>query len=449
MMSLPVVAIVGRPNVGKSSLFNVLVRRRTSIVEATAGVTRDRVTAVCDIDDVYFELVDTGGHGIVDRDDLDEHVERQIEYAIQQAQLILFVVDAREDLMPLDSDTAELLRRHDSTARVRLIANKVDNPRMEETLSEFVSLGFGEPLPVSAVHGHGRSELRELIRDEMALVSDKVPDDPVMKIAIVGKRNAGKSSFVNALAGEERVIVSEIPGTTRDSIDVRIEKDGRTLIVIDTAGARKKRKISDSIDFYANSRATRSIIRADVVLFLIDATVPVSQVDKRLANLIAAEHKACVLVINKWDLAKGRASAEDFGEYLAKVMPDIQYAPLAFTSASTGRNVASTIDLGAELFKQSNTRVGTGRLNQALERALAIDSPRPKRGRKIPKFYYATQVSTLPPTIVIFVNSPEAVSQNYKRFLLNRFREMLPFEEVPLRLIFRARRGRTSSVGER
>ena len=300
-MPLPVVAIVGRPNVGKSSLFNAIARRRTSIVEPTAGVTRDRVTTLCEIDEVYLELVDTGGHGVVDRDDLSEHVERQIQYAVDQAYLVLFVVDARDGLTPLDRSTADLLRRH--AERVRLIANKVDAPHMADGIGEFVRLGFGEPLAVSA--------------------SDESPPDPVMRMAVVGKRNAGKSTFINALAGEERVIVSETPGTTRDSIDVRFEKDGRTLVAIDTAGVRKKSKIADDIEFYAFTRATRSVRQADVVLFLIDATVPVGQVDKRLGRLIAEEYRPCILVVSKWDQAKGQASSEDYGEYLSKLLPEL------------------------------------------------------------------------------------------------------------------------------
>jgi GTP-binding protein len=439
-MPLPVVAIVGRPNVGKSSLFNALARRRTSIVEPTAGVTRDRVTTLCEIDEVYFELVDTGGHGVVDRDDLSEHVERQIQYAVDQAYLVLFVVDARDGLTPLDRSTADLLRRH--AERVGLIANKVDAPHMAEGIGEFVRLGFGEPLAVSAVTGQGRSELRELIKEAVAGASDESPPDPVMRMAVVGKRNAGKSTFINALAGEERVIVSEIPGTTRDSIDVRFEKDGRTLIAIDTAGARKKSKIADDIDFYAFTRATRSVRQADVVLLLIDATVPVGQVDKRLGRLIAEEYRPCILVVSKWDQAKGQASSEDYGEYLSKLLPELNYAPVAFTSAVTGRNVYSTVDLAAELFKQSQLRVGTGQLNQALQEAVAGVKPPRKRGRKAPKFFYATQVSTRPPTIVVFVNGTNLVTGGYERFLLNRLRESLPFDEIPIRLVFRARRGR-------
>jgi len=445
VMSLPVVAIIGRPNVGKSSLFNSIVGRRTSIVEPTAGVTRDRVSAICDIDETYFELVDTGGHGVVDRDDLGEHVERQIQFAVDQAHLILFVVDAREGLTPLDRDTAKLLRPR--ADRVRLIANKVDEPHMDAGIGEFVRLGLGEPIAVSAVTGSGRWALNDLIKDALSDVEREVPADPAMKIAIIGKRNAGKSSFINALAGEERVIVSEVPGTTRDSIDVRFEKDGRTLVAIDTAGVRKRSKLADDIEFYAYSRVARSVERADVVLFLIDATVPVGQVDKRLAKLVSGELKPCILVVNKWDLAKGQASTEAYGDYLTKVLPEVDYAPVAFTSANSGRNIDSTIDLAISLFKQSKTRVGTGRLNQILQEALAGHSPSTKHGRKRPKFFYATQVSTQPPTIVVFVNGPDLVTTDYERFLLNRLRESLPFEEVPIRLLFRPRRERTPAAG--
>jgi GTP-binding protein len=444
-MPLPMIAIVGRPNVGKSSLFNSLVGRRVSIVDPTPGVTRDRVSAVCDVDDAYFELVDTGGYGIVDRDDLGPHIERQIRYAIDRAQVILFVVDAREGLTPLDRQTAELLRK--SQARVRLLANKVDEPHMADAIGEFARLGFGEPVPVSAATGGGRWALLELIRAALPGPEEAAPPDPAMKIAIVGKRNAGKSSFINALAEEERVIVSEVPGTTRDAIDVQINKDGRPLVVIDTAGVRKKNKLADDVEHYSYLRVLQSIERADVVLFLIDSTVPIGQVDKKLAHAVAAEWKPCVLVVNKWDLAKNRANTEDYGAYLAKVLPHLAYAPVAFTSAApadprstAGRNVAAAVDLAASLFKQSNARVGTGRLNHALQNALQARAPKTKRGRKSPKFYYATQVSARPPTLVVFVNSPQLVTTDYERFLLNRFRESLPFSEIPIRLVFKPRR---------
>lgn len=437
-MALFNIAIVGRPNVGKSSLFNMLANRRTSIVDPTPGVTRDRVSAICDIDDQFYELVDTGGFGIVDRDDLGEHVERQIRYAIERSSLILFLVDAREGLTPLDRRTAELLRPDGE--RVVLVANKVDEPHLADRLGEFHRLGFGEPLAISAMNGSGRWAIHELIRQKLAGHDHEAPSDPVMKIAIVGKRNAGKSTFINALAGEERVIVSEVPGTTRDSIDVRFEKDGRTLIAIDTAGVRKLNKMEDDVEFYAYTRATQSIRRADVVLFMIDATLPVGQVDKRLAHIIAEEWKPCVIVVNKWDLATGKASVEDYGEYLAKTLKAVSYAPVAFTTASQGRNIRSTVDVATELFKQSRTRVGTGQLNQALQTALDERGPRPKRGSRAPKFFYATQVDIQPPTIVVFVNAPGLVTVDYERFLINRFRDALPFGEVPIRLAFRPRR---------
>lgn len=437
-MGLFNIAIVGRPNVGKSSLFNMLAKRRTSIVDPTPGVTRDRVSTVCDIDDHFFELVDTGGIGIVDRDDLGEHVERQIQYAIDRSDLVLFVVDAREGITALDRRAAELLRQKQD--RVRLIANKVDEQHLASYTGEFLRLGFGEPLLVSAMNGNGRHAMNEMILAEMRDRNVQSPDEPVMQIAIVGKRNAGKSSFINALAGEERVIVSEIPGTTRDSIDVRFEKDGRSLIAIDTAGVRKLNKMADDVEFYAYTRATQSIHRANIVLLMIDATEPVGQVEKKLSSLIAQEMKPCVLVVNKWDLAKGKATVEEYGDYLAKTLREITYAPVSFTTATQGRNIDATIDLATELFKQSRLRVSTGVLNQALQLALDTRMPRPKKGRKAPKFFYATQVSTQPPTIVLFVNAPDLVTTDYQRFLLNRFRETLPFGEIPIRMVFRSRR---------
>jgi len=443
-MSLPVVAIVGRPNVGKSSLFNALVGRRACIVEPTPGVTRDRVSSICEVEETYFELVDTGGVGVVDRDDLGDHVERQIRYAIDQASLILFVVDAREGLSPLDRKTAELLRP--MTDRVRLLANKVDEPHMDAPIGEFARLGFGDPIAVSALTGTGRWAVREAIKERLSGASGEPPPEPVMKIALIGKRNAGKSSFINALAGQERVIVSEVPGTTRDSIDVRFEKDGRTLVAIDTAGVRKLNRMEDDIEYYAYTRTTDSIERADVVLFLIDSTTPVGQVDKRLAKLVSLAHKPCILVVNKWDLARGRAASAEYGDYLLKTLPELDYAPVSFTSANVGKNVEATIDLAAALMKQADTRVGTGRLNQALRDVLGANSPSMKRGRRAPKFFYATQVSSAPPTIVIFVNSPALVKREYQRFLLNRLREALPFGEVPIRLVFRARREQAAAT---
>jgi GTP-binding protein len=267
----------------------------------------------------------------------------------------------------------------------------------------------------------------------------EAPSQPVMKLAIVGKRNSGKSTFINSLAGEQRVIVSEVPGTTRDSVDVRVELGGRTFMLIDTAGVRKRKKLASDIEFYSLHRAMRSIRRADVVALLIDASVPVSQVDKDLAGQIAEQYKPVVLVVNKWDLAAGRAAGEDYQEYFDKVFPELSFAPISLTSAITGQNVRQTIRLAEQLFKQAQTRVPTHALNEAIQEALQTRAPGHKGGAKSPKLYYASQVDTCPPTIVCFVNDVRAFDQTYQRFLVAQLRQRLPFAEVPLRLFFRPR----------
>jgi len=445
-MPLPTVAIVGRPNVGKSSLLNMLAKRRISIVDPTAGVTRDRIEAMCEHDGRYFELVDTGGFGIVDRDDLNDQVEQQIRYAVEQASLILFVVDAKEGTLPLDQAVAGWLRRFNRP--VILLANKVDADNTHTEMGEFHRLGFGPPLAVSALHSRGADPLRERIVEHLReLTEGEVPADPVMKIAIVGRRNVGKSTFINALAGQERVIASEKAGTTRDAVDVRFEQDGRTYVAIDTAGLRRKSKIADDVEYYSFHRAELSIRRADVVLFLIDAAVDVGQVDKKLASYIAEQFKPCIIVVNKWDLAKTLASSDDYGAYLLKTLPGLDYAPVAFTTAARAKNVQSVINLATELFKQSQTRVSTATVNTAIEHILADNAPKQKRKTGKIKVYYATQVSTCPPTIVVFVNYPSRIEPNFERFLLRRLRDALPYPEVPIRLLFRGRRASQRTSG--
>jgi len=432
------VAIVGRPNVGKSSLLNLLARQRISIVDSVAGVTRDRVNAVVEFEDRYFELVDTGGYGIEDHDNLTDHVENQIRYAIAGASLILFVVDLLDEITPLDLAVAKLLRGVKSP--VQLVANKADSGHQEHQAGALVSLGFGEPICVSALHGHHRSEL--LDRIVAALGDDAATEPPkeTMKVALVGRRNVGKSTFINALAGEQRVIVSEVPGTTRDAVDVRFEIGGREVVAIDTAGVRKKRKHKTDVEFYGYTRALASIRRADVVLFLIDATAPISEVDKKIAHYILDEYKPCLLVVNKWDLAKGRADAEDYATYLAEALPHMASAPLAFTTAIDGRNIQSTIDAAAGLYRQARLRVTTGQLNRAVEAAVADQQPAADKHGAQPKIYFATQVATCPPTIVLFVNNPALLREQYRRFVEKRLRATLPFEETPIRLVWRARR---------
>lgn len=439
-MAVPVVVIVGRPNVGKSSLLNCLARERVSIVDPRAGITRDRVSVIVEHAGGYFEAVDTGGIGIVDDDHLEDHVEQQIEYAIARADVIVFVVDVHHGITALDQRVAEQLRRLERP--VVLVANKVDDVSHGPEAAQLNRLGFGPPLLVSAIHGYGREELADRLIGLLGERAAESPEVPDMKLAIVGKRNAGKSTLVNALAGEQRVIVSEIPGTTRDAVDVRFERDGHVFLAIDTAGVRKKRSMND-IDFYSYTRALRSIQRADVVMHLIDATVPVSEVDQKLARAIQDEYKPALLTINKWDLVGDRAGPEDYGEYLSKVIPHVPYAPITFITALTGHNVQRTVDVALSLHRQAHTRVATAQLNEALQKLLEARGPSAKRGSRPVKIYYAAQVGVAPPTIVFFCNSAGLVTDNYRRYLDNRLREYLPFGEVPLRLLFRTR-GRDS-----
>jgi GTP-binding protein len=425
--------------VGKSSLLNALAGQRISIVEPTAGVTRDRVSTIIGKDDRYFELVDTGGYGIVDSDRLSSHIEQQILQAMESANLVLFMVDIRDGLVPLDQTIAQLLRKNN--LGVIGVANKADTAKMFPAAAEFAKLGFGDFLCVSVKNNLNKADLLDVIIDRLAHMETPKPVEPVMKIAIVGKQNVGKSTLVNAMVGAERVIVSETPGTTRDAVDVRFEKDGKTIVVIDTAGVRKKSKIVDSIEFYSYVRATRSIQRADVVLFMIDATVPVSQVDKKLARYIAGEYKSCIIVVNKWDLAKETAATEDYEEYLTKLLPGLKYAPLAFTTATEAKNVQSVLDLAAEIFKQTTTWIPTGKLNKAFEILKQEKITAARRGKNgWPKIYYATQIAVNPVTILMFVNRPELFEENYRRFIVNRLRTMLPIEEVPIRLLARRHR---------
>ncbi|MBI4583887.1 MAG: ribosome biogenesis GTPase Der [Planctomycetes bacterium] len=440
-MKLPVVVIVGRPNVGKSSLLNCLAGERISIVEETPGVTRDRVSAIVFHQDAAMELVDTGGIGIVDRDDLVQHVNRQIWLALALADVILFVVDAREGLTPLDREVAHKLREspelQDRKRPILLIANKVDAPKHENAAAEFFALGLGEPIPMSAKEGFGRTDLLDRIV-QLLPPAGEVDLDPTMRIAVVGRQNVGKSTFVNALAREERVIVSEIPGTTRDAIDVRIEKDGRIFILIDTAGLTRRGRHRGSIEFYSHARAEAAIRRADVVLLMIDALEEVSKVDKKIADLIEERGKPSVVLINKWDLSQQQVETERYARYLDDRLPGLSYAPKVFITAKGGRNVQSAIDIAQQLFKKSRRRIPTAAINRLVEKIKEHHGPARLHG-KGPKIFYVAQVGAGPPTFVLFVNDPELFPKDYRRYIENRFREALDFGEIPLRLLFRQR----------
>jgi len=466
-MPVPRIAIVGRPNVGKSSLLNLIAHERVSIVDPTPGVTRDRVSAIVELvspdlesPSKEVELIDTGGFGVyvaqgarynevgADLATLTEDIEKQIASAVADADIILFAVDAQSGITPHDESIAQMLRTGalgSSGARVVVVATKVDDSGWEPHAYELSALGFGEPLMVSSKSKYMRRDFLDALW-VMTPEREGVPEpDADMKVAIVGKRNAGKSTLINTLAGEDRVIVSEIAGTTRDAVDVRIETPERTIVAIDTAGLRRRKSFQDKIEAYALDRAKRAIDRADVILYMLDATTEISQVDEQLGKMVVDSFKPVVIVLNKWDLAEGRAdrsgrpvTPERYEEYIRKELRGLSFAPIAIISAEHGMNVTETLGVAWDLFEQSSTRVGTGELNRVIRSILTARGPSNKLGAEA-RVYFASQVRTNPPTLVLVVNDPDRFTLNYERFLMNRLREVLPYDEVPVRMILRAR----------
>ena len=430
---IPRIAIVGRPNVGKSTLLNRLARRMVSIVDDRPGVTRDRISVEVEILDRMIEFIDTGGIGITDEILLDADIHHQIDVAIASADLILMLVDGKDGLHSLDEQVAKRLRPLGK--KCHLVVNKCEANREIESISEFWGLGLGDPWPISAEHGDGVTELIERFVLDIPESAEEA-SQPALKISIVGRRNAGKSTFINALIGEERVIVSEIAGTTRDAVDVRFEKDGKPFVVIDTAGMLRRGKLKDSVEFYAQARTLAAIGRCDVVIFLIDAVHGVSQLDMRIAREVMNRHRPCVIAVNKWDLAKDRTTMEEYEKYLGLKLPGINFAPVLFMTAKDGRNVTRCISLVQSLAKQANVRVGTGILNRAIDAIRKGPRPRVKHGKE-PKIFYATQVGVMPPTIAMFVNKPEFFTPQLKRAVENRLRELLKVPEVPVRIFYR------------
>jgi GTP-binding protein len=434
-MPVPQVAIVGRPNVGKSSVFNWLAHRRLAIVDDFEGVTRDRMTTLIESEDKFFELTDTGGLGIEDPDDLTADVQRQIEFAINSADVILLVVDIQTGLMPLDDMVVERLRGVERP--VILVANKADQPHHDTHAEEFYRLGRGHLITVSTTQNRHREDLLELIRDRLP-ESDETIEEPTMKLAIVGRRNVGKSTFVNTLAETDRMIVSEVPGTTRDSVDVHFDVDGQTFIAIDTPGLRKRKSQRTDLEYYGMHRAQRSIRRADVVLMFFDGTDTVSKVDKQLLGYVMENHKPCIFVINKWDQLHNEMPTDRWVRYLRRQFPTLDYAPIAFITGQTGKNVKALLNHSTMLFKQARERVSTGQLNRLLRSAIEAQQPPMYQNRR-PKVYYATQVASEPPTVVIICNDPKAFANDYRRYLLSVMRDHLKFGEVPIKLYLQKR----------
>jgi GTP-binding protein len=453
---LPRIAIVGRPNVGKSTLLNRLCGSRVAIVEPTAGVTRDRVAVRAllgkglGVDERMVEVIDTGGIGVVDRDDLGPRVEEQVRVALSGADIVLFVVDSREGVTPLDVEVATRLRGAD--VPLFLLANKAEGEKNMWEVDSFRSLGVEtEPIAISAQNGEGITGLIELLLERLeglvgAPAGDAVEEvAPSLRIAVVGRRNAGKSTLINAFAREERMIVSEIPGTTRDAVDVLFERDGETFVVIDTAGIRKKKSIADAIEFYSDARTHKAVRRADAVILLFDATEDLSSIEKRLARYVVDQYKPVILAANKWDTVGRRMDLEKLQEYVNDTVPGLRFAPLVRLSALRGRGVHDLLTLVKELAAESAKRVGTGELNRVLERALAARSPS-SAGHRV-RVMYATQADESPPTFVLFVNDKKLIGKNYLRYLENRLREELCFPRVPIRIVLRDRSGVPTEEG--
>jgi len=434
MDTLPVIAIVGRQNVGKSSLLNAMAGRRVAIVDPKPGVTRDRVSVIVERDGASFELVDTAGVGLEKLDRFYESVERQIRFAIERADLVLFIVDAISGPVAQDREVARRLRS--AGKKVVLVANKADNPKIEGGIPQLAELGFGDAFPVSAAH---RRFVGELVEEVVRRVPRaKARAGPPMKIAVVGKRNVGKSTLVNALAGEERVVVSEIPGTTRDAVDVLVRKGKHEFILIDTAGLRKKQKTEDTVELFSQVRTAEAVERADAVLLLIDVMENITEADKRIAGLIEERKKPAVIVLNKYDRVPAGHKPGEFEDYIEKAMPVLPYAPVMMISALKGDRVWEVFKVAADLVHQASQLIPTAEVNRAVHRAQAERSPG-TRGQHAPKIYYSTQLRACPPTFVVFVNDPKNFTPDYRRFLENKFRQYLPFREVPIRLTLKRR----------
>ena len=437
-MNKPLVAIVGRPNVGKSTLFNRLIGRRVAIVEDTPGVTRDRIYQDAEWLNYAFTLIDTGGIEPASEDIIASQMRRQAELAIETADVIVFLVDGREGMTSADLDVAEMLRR--SSKPVVLAVNKIDAPKFEEAMYEFYSLGLGDPYSISSAQGLGLGDLLDAVVKDFPKDLEQADTERV-NIAVVGKPNVGKSSLVNAMLGEERTIVSDIPGTTRDSVDSNFERNGREYTIVDTAGIRRKRSVEDeTIERYSVIRSLSAIRRADVVLIVCDASEGLSEQDVRIAGYAHEEGKASVLIVNKWDLIeKDTHTMNAFQKSLGADLAFMSYVPMLFISAKSGQRVNKVLELVDKAFEQARRRIPTGQLNDVVSEAVMMNDPPSDKGKTL-KIYYATQVSVQPPTFVIFVNDAEIVHFSYERYLENYFRKSFGFEGTPIRILFRNRK---------
>jgi GTP-binding protein len=432
----PIVALVGRPNVGKSTLFNRLIGERLAIVEDVPGTTRDRLYGDADWAGRAFTVVDTGGLVLGEADDLTACVRAQAELAMREADVIVFLTDVKEGITAPDRDIADVLRR--AAKPLVLAVNKADNEQRRLDAVEFYALGLGQPYPISALHGSGTGDLLDEVVASFP-VEEEEDEEDLVHIAIVGRPNVGKSSLLNRLLGQERAIVNEAPGTTRDAIDTLVEWEGESLILIDTAGIRRRGRIARGVEQYSVLRALRAIQRADVALLLIDATDGVTAQDAHIAGYILEEGKSVVVLVNKWDaIEKDERTMAEFTRKVRAGLRFLDYVPVLFISAKTGQRVSQVIPAALEVQAARHQRVTTGELNRLVADVVARHAPPSKAGKRL-KFYYATQPSTDPPTFVFFVNDTRLVHFSYARYIENQLRERYGFPGTPLRLQFRDR----------
>lgn len=434
-----IVAIVGRPNVGKSTLFNRILGRRISIVHDKPGITRDRIYGETDWNGKHFTLIDTGGIEPLSSDVILSQMKRQADFAIDTADLILFMVDAKDGMTHADLDVAQLLRR--SGKPVLLVVNKVDNYNNTFHNYEFYQLGFGDPLFISAVHGLAIGDLLDKVTDYIEKSSNTLEDEDITKVAIIGRPNVGKSSLINAILGEERVIVSDVPGTTRDAIDTYFENGENKMLFIDTAGLKKKSKISEDVEFYSGVRAIGAINRADVVLMVLDASQNITEQDKRIAGIAHEAGKAIIIIVNKWDLVdKDSYTMENFNKKIKDEFAFMQYAPIVYVSAKTGQRINRIFKLINSVMENYTFRVKTSVLNSLVREATAISEPPSIKGRKL-KIFYAVQTGVKPPTFVFFVNDTKLFHFSYVRYLENTLRQTFGFEGTPILIKPRQKKG--------
>ncbi len=432
----PTVAIVGRPNVGKFTLFNKITGKRISIVEDTPGITRDRIYGDAEWQGKNFTIIDTGGIEPYSKDIILSQMRQQANLAIDMADVILFMVNIRDGLTAADKDVAAMLQK--SNKPIILVCNKADAPgELPLEAYEFYNLGLGDPVAVSSVHGLGVGDLLDMVVSYFPEDIETEEEENVIRVAIVGKPNAGKSSLTNKLLGENRVIVSDIAGTTRDAIDSRFEKDGQEYIIIDTAGMRKRGKINEDVERYSVVRALNAVERADVCIIMIDATESITEQDTKIAGYVHEQGKACIIAVNKWDLVdKETNTMNEFKMKVKESLNFMMYAPSIFISAETGQRINVIFDMITHVLEENSKRISTGLLNDVINDAVAMVQPPSDKGKRL-KIYYGTQCATKPPTFVLFVNNAELAHYSYVRYLENQIRAKFGFEGTPLKFIIR------------